>query len=187
MPESTQLGTKRNPETVSAVKARQGTVFTGRTVFHNLKPEELGALVRALTCGCSYPDRTGSPSRGRQHLGGPVRRQCPAQDSPGGHRCCRGGQPYGKKSTEHLSGLAASRFVVVYWQKRDRYGRIVGKVLLGEEGLAWHYKRYQKEQTPEDLDADAGAEEEAREARQGLDIHRHVERVKRSNLRTLLC
>jgi len=86
-------------------------------------------------------------------------------------------QPYGHKSTEHLSGLVAGRFVVVDWQKRDRYGRIVGKVVLAgedvcleqvEAGLAWHYKRYAGEQSPEDRQAYAKAEEEAREARRWL-------------------
>jgi endonuclease YncB( thermonuclease family) len=41
------------------------------------------------------------------------------------------GQAHGTKSKEHLSGLVAARFVVVEYDKRDRYGRIVGKVLIG--------------------------------------------------------
>jgi len=41
------------------------------------------------------------------------------------------GQAYGTKSKEHLAGLVAGRFVVVEYDKRDRYGRIVGKVLVG--------------------------------------------------------
>ena len=52
------------------------------------------------------------------------------------------------------------------------YGRILGKVLLNEEGmnleqlragLAWHYKKYQKEQSPEDRELLSNAETEARE------------------------
>jgi endonuclease YncB( thermonuclease family) len=43
------------------------------------------------------------------------------------------GQAYGTKSKEHLSNLVAGRFVVVEYDKRDRYGRIVGKVLVGGE------------------------------------------------------
>jgi len=87
------------------------------------------------------------------------------------------GQPYGRTSKSHLSERVAGRFVVVDWQKRDRYARIVGKVVLAgedvcleqvEAGLAWHYKRYQAEQTPADREAYAQAEEEAREARRGL-------------------
>ena len=87
------------------------------------------------------------------------------------------GQAYGTKSTQHLSGLVAGRFAVVEYDKRDRYGRIVGKVLVGGEdacleqvsaGLAWHYKKYQNEQTETDRILYAEAEEKAREAKVGL-------------------
>ena len=54
---------------------------------------------------------------------------------------------------------------------------VPGKVLLSKEdinlkqieaGLAWHNKIYQKQQSPEDREAYAKAEEEAREAKRGL-------------------
>jgi len=41
------------------------------------------------------------------------------------------GQAYGTKSKEHLSEWVAGRFVIVETDKRDRYGRVVGKVLVG--------------------------------------------------------
>jgi len=41
------------------------------------------------------------------------------------------GQAYGTKSKEHLSERVAGRFVVVKTDKRDRYGRVIGKVLVG--------------------------------------------------------
>jgi len=65
------------------------------------------------------------------------------------------GQAYGTKSKDHLSERVAGRFVVVEYDKKDRYGRVIGKVLVGGEdvcleqiiaGLAWHYKKYQNEQ-----------------------------------------
>ena len=65
------------------------------------------------------------------------------------------GQAYGTKSKDYLSDLVAGRFVVVEYGKRDRYQRILGKVLLSGEdmnleqiraGMAWHYKNYQFEQ-----------------------------------------
>ena len=68
-------------------------------------------------------------------------------------------QAYGTKSKEHLSGLVAGRFMVIEFNKYDRYGRTLGKVLLSGEdinleqvaaGLAWHYKKYQGEQSPSD-------------------------------------
>ena len=70
-----------------------------------------------------------------------------------------GGQAFGTKSKEHLSDSVAGRFVVVEYEKRDRYERVLGKVLLSGEdmnpeqiraGMAWHYKQYQDEQTPVD-------------------------------------
>lgn len=87
------------------------------------------------------------------------------------------GQAYGTKSKEHLSDLVAGRFITVEYDKRDRYDRIVGKVLLSDEdmnlkqieaGLAWHYKKYQKEQTPVDRVKYSDAELEARKGKRGL-------------------
>ncbi len=73
-------------------------------------------------------------------------------------------QAYGLASRKHLASLVAGQQVTVEYQKRDRYGRIVGKVLLVvvfhtsgdgidacleqvKAGLAWHYKKYQHEQS----------------------------------------
>jgi endonuclease YncB( thermonuclease family) len=87
------------------------------------------------------------------------------------------GQAYGTKSKEHLSELVAGRFVVVEYEKRDRYGRIVGKVVVGKEdagleqikvGLAWHYKKYQDEQTETDRQLYSEAETAARIKKFGL-------------------
>jgi len=71
----------------------------------------------------------------------------------------------------------AGRQVSVEYQKRDRYGRIVGKILVDgvdvcleqvKAGFAWHYKKYQHEQTREDQRLYAEAENRAREGRLGL-------------------
>ncbi len=73
--------------------------------------------------------------------------------------------------------MVAGKFVVVEYEKRDRYGRVVGKVLLSNEdinlkqieaGLVWHYKKYQKEQSREDREAYAKEAEEASDAKRGL-------------------
>jgi len=67
------------------------------------------------------------------------------------------GQALGTKSKEHLSDLVAGKTVEVDYSKYDRYQRIFGKILLNgedvnleqvEAGMAWHYKKYQREQTP---------------------------------------
>lgn len=86
-------------------------------------------------------------------------------------------QPFGQRSKQSLSDLAYNRNVQVETHKRDRYGRVVGKVLLDgtdlnllqvNRGLAWHYKAYAREQTPEDRAGYAAAEEIARRERRGL-------------------
>ena len=87
------------------------------------------------------------------------------------------GQAFSTKSKEHLSDSVAGMIVVVKYSKRDGYQRILGKVLLDEEdmnleqvkaGLAWHYKHYQKEQTPADRVKYSDTEREARMEKRGL-------------------
>ncbi len=87
------------------------------------------------------------------------------------------GQAFGQASKQHLSDLVFGREVLVTWNKHDRYDRIVGKVMLGDVdvclalvrmGMAWHYKRYQNEQSLADRAAYEAAESEARLARAGL-------------------
>ena len=86
-------------------------------------------------------------------------------------------QAYGTKSKEHLSDLITGKSVVVDYSKHDRYQRILGKVLLGgedvnqeqvEAGMAWHYKKYQGEQSPSDRVKYSDMEREARRLRVGL-------------------
>lgn len=86
-------------------------------------------------------------------------------------------QPFGRRSKEGLSSLAFQQQASVEWHKHDRYGRVVGKVLVNgrdislaqvASGLAWHYLAYAKEQTPADRELYAGAELRAREHRLGL-------------------
>jgi endonuclease YncB( thermonuclease family) len=86
-------------------------------------------------------------------------------------------QSFGSQSKQNLSEMIFGKEVTVLYQKTDQYGRMVGKILLeGKDinleqvkaGMAWHYKFYENEQTPEDRDAYAKAEEEARAARRGL-------------------
>lgn len=86
-------------------------------------------------------------------------------------------QAFGTRSREHLAGLAFHRDVVVEFTKHDRYGRIVGKVLVAdvdaglkqiEAGMAWHYRAYAREQSPSERKAYAAAEADARAAGRGL-------------------
>jgi endonuclease YncB( thermonuclease family) len=86
-------------------------------------------------------------------------------------------QAFGQVSKQSLADQVAGQTVTVEWDKVDRYGRILGKVLLrGEDvnlkqiqrGLAWHYKAYEREQSIIDRAAYATAENEAKAAKKGL-------------------
>ena len=80
-------------------------------------------------------------------------------------------QPFGTRSRETLSDLIFSKDVLVVQDDIDRYGRLVGQVYVGsihvnrkmvQEGMAWVYRQYMKDET---LLQD---EQAAREAKRGL-------------------
>lgn len=86
-------------------------------------------------------------------------------------------QPYGDASKRHLAQMVFGESVSVEYEKHDRYGRIVGKILKGgndasleqlRAGFAWHYKQYQREQSRADRSAYADVEIAAQQARAGL-------------------
>lgn len=86
-------------------------------------------------------------------------------------------QAYGKRSKQSLAALIAGRNVRVQYDKLDRYGRIVGKVLLQNQdvgleqvkrGMAWFYRHYQHELTTQDRSAYDATENKARRERRGL-------------------
>ena len=86
-------------------------------------------------------------------------------------------QPFSQRARAYLSDLVMKQEVVVRVDKIDRYRRPVGVVYVDgvdaglqmvQAGLAWHYKQYQREQTPEERRAYAEAEDTARKERLGL-------------------
>ncbi len=86
-------------------------------------------------------------------------------------------QAYGLASRKYLVSIVAGQQVTIEYQKWDRYGRIVGKVLLDgidacleqvKAGFAWHYKKYQREQSTNDQRLYTNAENKARDERLGL-------------------
>lgn len=86
-------------------------------------------------------------------------------------------QPFGQRSKQSLSELVFDKTVTVETNKRDKYQREVGKVVVDgldanleqvKRGMAWHYKAYEREQSAIDRKAYADAEIEANEARRGL-------------------
>lgn len=87
------------------------------------------------------------------------------------------GQPFGQVCKKSLSDLAYDRVVEVESSKLDRYGRVIGKVLVNGQdvnleqvrrGCGWHYKKYQNEQILDDRLSYNAAEESAKSRRVGL-------------------
>ncbi len=81
------------------------------------------------------------------------------------------GQPYGTKAKKALAALAFNKRARVVEVDKDRYGRIVGRVYVGNmdvntemvrQGYAWVYRKYAKDKELFRL------EKEARAAKQGL-------------------
>ncbi len=95
-------------------------------------------------------------------------------------------QPFGQRSKENLSRMVFDKDVLVEWKKRVKYKRIVGKVWVQPEscphcpmtldaghaqitvGLAWWYRKYAREQSPQGRGAYSFSEQEARAKRVGL-------------------
>ena len=86
-------------------------------------------------------------------------------------------QPLGQQSKQALSDRVHGRQVVIDAGKTDRYGRTIGKVWVDgrdanlaqiRDGLAWHYKKYESEQTMADRFEYAHAESDARQHRRGV-------------------
>lgn len=86
-------------------------------------------------------------------------------------------QAYGQRARDSLAELVANWVVIVQTDKRDRYGRRVGKVLVTgsdinieqiRRGMAWFYRDYAGELTPADQQSYYRAETEAKDFRRGL-------------------
>lgn len=86
-------------------------------------------------------------------------------------------QSFGNRSNQSLSDLVFNKDVVVETNKRDKYKRSVGKVLVDgvdvnleqvKRGMAWHYKAYAREQSAFDRKVYAETEMEARAVRRGV-------------------
>ena len=86
-------------------------------------------------------------------------------------------QAFGDISTQSLSELVYDKEVLVTWDKKDKYYRILGKVIVDgrdvnyeqlKKGLAWYYKQYEKDLSDEDRKKYSEAEEWARNYTEGL-------------------
>jgi endonuclease YncB( thermonuclease family) len=95
-------------------------------------------------------------------------------------------QPFGNASRKHLAFMLAGKNVRVETSKKDRYGRVLGKVWVQPRdcptcgqtqnanlaqilsGMAWWYQDYAKDQSPEDRERYKSAAQEARKDKLGL-------------------
>lgn len=86
-------------------------------------------------------------------------------------------QAFGQQAKARMSDLVFGKDVSVEWSKKDRYGRTLGVVTVdGQDaglellrsGLAWHYKKYQREQSSENRERYSAAEDAARVEHVGL-------------------
>ena len=86
-------------------------------------------------------------------------------------------QPFGNVAKKSLSDMVYGKQVSVDYNKQDRYGRTVGKVIVDgvdanleqvKRGLAWFYKKYQNEQPLEDRLDYLHAQEAAEQSKVGL-------------------
>jgi endonuclease YncB( thermonuclease family) len=100
-------------------------------------------------------------------------------------------QYYGQESTKNLEWLVYNKGVTIEYSRHDRYGRIIGKIMVNQKsdafcflidcirkvdvgleqikvGMAWHYKLYENEQTVEDRNFFSSAEIMARKSKIGL-------------------
>lgn len=87
------------------------------------------------------------------------------------------GQAFGRASKQSMASLLAGAKVRIEWDKRDRYGRIVGRVFVEDVdasfaqivvGLAWVYDKYITENPSEIQRAYRDAEKHAQQERRGL-------------------
>ncbi|HUF03124.1 MAG TPA: thermonuclease family protein [Aridibacter sp.] len=87
------------------------------------------------------------------------------------------GQPSGAQAKKSLSDLVFGKRVRIEEVDRDRYGRIVGEVFAGNlnvnveqirRGFAWHYREFERQQSPEMRSIYAFAEDTAKQSRSGL-------------------
>ena len=86
-------------------------------------------------------------------------------------------QAFGEKSKQSLHDLVHGKQVRIEYDKEDKYGRIVGKITLDDLdiclqqlvlGMAWHYKKYQNEQSVADRVVYNDAELKSKSLKLGL-------------------
>lgn len=74
------------------------------------------------------------------------------------------GMPFYKVSKKYLSNLIFGKYVKLNFEKKDKYGRWVGKGYINDTdiseemikaGMAWHFKKYSNSEVLSDLEIEA--------------------------------
>lgn len=86
-------------------------------------------------------------------------------------------QAYGDRAKQTLRRMADGRQATVHAYKQDRYGRYVGKLMVGstdcaavmlERGMAWYFRRYEEDVPKTERKTYEQLEARARRAKRGL-------------------
>jgi endonuclease YncB( thermonuclease family) len=86
-------------------------------------------------------------------------------------------QEFGDKSRKSLAKMVEGKIATIEYDKIDKYGRFVCKVFVNgtdinleqlKRGMAWHFKKYQDEQNPDDKTLYAEQELTAKDSKTGL-------------------
>lgn len=93
--------------------------------------------------------------------------------------CPERGQAWGSRARQALADLTFGQVVRIDWEARDRYGRVLGKVAVGEttpdvglaliaDGHCWWFSRYRADQAARDRREYSEAQTQARREGRGL-------------------
>ena len=164
------LGWRKSPRAEFYLKlglsAAQASVWASALIFTSLayaSPTRLEGRIREVTDGDTVTLVDNGQGVHKIRLNG--------IDAP------EASQAFGGASKRHLEALVARKYVVAECVKRDKYKRLVCKLLIDntdvnltqvESGFAWHFKKYQSDQLPADRQLYAAAERNARAAKKGL-------------------
>ncbi len=127
------------------------------------KGDEINARVVGISDGDSIVVLVNGNQRERVRLA--------TIDAPENH------QAFGKPSKQSLSDLIYNKDIRIVTVNKDKYGRIVGEVFIGDtnvnleqirRGYAWHYKAHARQQTKEKRKDYETAENEARLKKLGI-------------------
>lgn len=135
-----------------------GLLFVCALVVQSAKSEDFtGKVVRVMDGDTIEVMKNGEPARIRFY----------------GIDCPEKNQAFGQKAKQFVSALIFGEEVEIRHKGRDRYGRIIGEIIMADgnnlnhelvrAGLAWWYERF----SPEDTDLE-NLEKQAQDTKTGL-------------------